>query len=144
MRRIHFIAIAALALVPSLAFALTPYKTEGCEVLKNSDIRCLLNDSKVPTATIDLKNKTGSAVSFTVDEWHSRCGFSGGKVESNSFDLSGGATRRIDPQAPGTDKLGFQITCREVFITGCKEGAKSVNCKDAIEAKYTLWVGNKQ
>jgi hypothetical protein len=145
MRQIRFIALVvfALALTPSLALALKVYKTADCEA-KGHDLRCLLNDSKVPTATVDIKNTGTTAVSFTVDEWHSRCGFAGGKVESNSYELSGGATRHIELQSPGTDAGGLHINCREIFIVGCKEGSSSVSCKDKLTAQYTLWEGNKQ
>lgn len=146
MRQNRFIAIAALlALLPSLAFALKPLKTVDCEIWKDSEIRCLLNDSKHPTATINLKNKGTAELTFTVDEWHSVCGWPGGKVESNTYsNVAPGTTRPITPQAAGTDSGGRQITCREIFVANCKEGNTAVNCKDKIEAKYTLWIGNKQ
>lgn len=144
MRQIRFFFIFALfALLPSLAFALKEYRSADCESWKGSEIRCLLNDSRVPTATIEFTS-TGSAVSFTVDEWHSVCGTPGGKVESNTYSLSGGETRRVNAQNPGQDPRGNFITCREIFITDCKEGGQTVDCNKKLKAKYTLWVGNKQ
>jgi hypothetical protein len=136
--------LTLIALLPLLAQALSPVRTQDCEN-KTSQFRCLLDDSKFPTATIKVTNKTSETVSFRYDEWHSRCGFAGGKVESNQYNnVAATKSETINAQNPGTDAIGLQITCREIYIADCKKGANPVPCSEVVKVEYTLWKGNKQ
>jgi hypothetical protein len=148
--RIPFAAAAALAAALLVAARPVPAQTYvqgwkpvggdiACEN-RGAQIYCLLRGNTYPTGTITVSNKhASSTVDFTWDEWHSLCGFPGGKVVTQTTGIAVGASKTLLPLSPGNG-----ITCREIFIRDCKLGAATVGCPEVLNALGRVYVGNKQ
>ena len=135
------VLLAAFILLATPGFAKKARETQDCQSWnKGRELRCLFDNGEVPTATIRVRNTSSSTVSFSYDEWHSRCGTKGGNVESDGYDnLEPGDSVEIVVLAPGRG-----VSCRESFISRCRRGSREVNCSDVLRAEGTLWVGNRQ
>lgn len=135
------ILLAVLTLLAVPGFAKKARETQDCQAWnKGRELRCMFDNGEVPTATIRVRNTSSSRVSFSYDEWHSKCGTKGGNVESDAYDnLEPGESVEIVVLAPGRG-----VSCRETFITDCRRGSRKVNCPDVLRAEGTLWVGNRQ
>jgi hypothetical protein len=132
---------AGSLLLTAPALAWKSHETKDCQEWKDGrQLRCLLDNPSIPTATIRVTNTSDSQVSFSYDEWHSRCGAKGGRVETNRYrDVEPGESIVIQVLAPGSG-----VTCREGFIAECKRGSKPTPCPDLVRVQSALWVGNLQ
>jgi hypothetical protein len=123
-----------------------PAKTpRPCEQERRNprNLRCLFSASQFPTSTIEVavKPEVDGDVTFTYDEWHSRCGFPGGKVVSGTFTASRGKSLFLDVL-----DAGGGISCREGFIVDCKTRAGRLerSCSDLLQVSAIEWKGNLQ
>lgn len=117
-------------------------KTQGCEGHKgNKELRCL-NDAKLETQTaqVVVTNKSGRAIRFLYDEWHSKCGEDGTRMHSQQFSVPGGRSQTFTQLSPGPD-----TTCREGFILQCKNpDGSEVGCADVVDVRLESFKGNLQ
>lgn len=112
-------------------------KTSGpCEA-QGSGVRCLASGE--PTACVVVKpKKAGAMVSFTYEEWHSKCNFAGGKVQADQLIVGAGGLE-IPLLSPGSD-----ISCRESFLQSCTVGGEAKACSDVLTVELRQYNGNKQ
>ena len=136
-----YLAITGLLLLTAPGLAWKSHETTTCvEWNKGRELRCALDNSRIPTATIKVRNNSSSTVSFSYDEWHSGCGSPGGKVESERYrDVEPHESIEIHMLSPGSG-----VNCRESFITRCERDSREVACPEVLRAETTLWVGNQQ
>jgi hypothetical protein len=114
-------------------------ETADCAVKDHGILRCLLAGAKYPTGTLTIRNSHESQVTFTWEEWHSTCGFAGGKVETRTLELGGKETKVFNLVSPGAG-----ITCREVFLVDCKVGGAATGCPEVLVATGQMYTGNQQ
>ena len=141
MRNRYILVLLGLVLLATPGLAKKARETQNCQSWsKGRELRCLFDNGQIPTATIRVRNTSGSSVSFSYDEWHSSCGTRGGKVESDRYEnVEPGDSVEILVLAPGRG-----VSCRESFITDCRRGSRQVDCSGVLRAEGTLWVGNLQ
>ena len=133
--------VAGSFLLTAPAFAWKTRETKDCQPWHDGrELRCLFDNPAVPTATVRVTNTSDSEVSFSYDEWHSRCGTKGGKVETSRYrNVEPGESIVIQVLAPGSG-----VTCRESFVAECKRGSKPTPCPHLVRVQSALWVGNLQ
>lgn len=135
------IVLIASLLLTTPAFAWKTRETRDCQPWRdNRELRCVFDNPNVPTATVRVTNTSDTEVSFSYDEWHSRCGTKGGKVETNRYrNVEPGESIVIQVLAPGGG-----VSCRESFIAECKRGSRPTPCPHLVRVQASLWVGNLQ
>ncbi|HEX3125840.1 MAG TPA: hypothetical protein VH394_00775 [Thermoanaerobaculia bacterium] len=139
MRNALVLLASLLLAAPALAWKTRD--TRDCQPWREGrELRCVFDNPNVPTATVRVTNTSDSEVSFSYDEWHSRCGQKGGRVETNRYrDVEPGESIVIQVLAPGNG-----VSCRESFVAECKRGSKPTPCTHLVRVQAALWVGNLQ
>lgn len=129
------VSFAALTVLASLACSTVTLAEWPCEA-RGNDIRCLArNDGPDLTSagshpSLTIKNIGAYTVALEYDEWHSTCGFPGGKVRSEILTIRSGDIR-------GIVMLDRSVvtTCREGFFINCQVGNSIVRCKDVLDVR---------
>jgi hypothetical protein len=133
------IVVTGLALTASAQSILFPdwksVKTTQCAKESDKGFRCVLGGatSLVKVAPVD----TTKNFAFDYEEWHSACGFPGGKMQEQRYSNLSSSVLLLPLNAGGG------ITCREIFIRKCVVGTDPKPCSEAVSVDWTTYSGNR-
>lgn len=124
------------AVAAALQLLAAPAAARDCEAWKGeSEIRCL---SKGPAAVsgevVTLRNASSDSVTFTVQEWYSRCGFDADDEPSleKTYTLAAGESGKfaVTPSMAATSD-----PCTEVYVYRCTSAAgQGVDCRMHLQS----------